>query len=83
DSAFADAWEPYPTERELNRRTGITVVRENDANCAALGEYWTGGGSPGQDFMTVYMAYGIGAGIVIAGTVYRGASGNAGEIGHV
>ncbi len=83
DTSFADIWEPYPTEEEFGRRTGFTVIRENDADCAALGEYWTSGGSPNRDFATVYMAYGIGAGIVIAGTIYRGASGNAGEIGHV
>ena len=83
EASFADVWEPYPTEEELGRRTGLPVLRENDANCAALGEYWTRGGSPNRDFATVYMAYGIGAGIVIAGTIYGGASGNAGEIGHV
>jgi predicted NBD/HSP70 family sugar kinase len=66
----------------LSARTGFVVVRENDANCAALGEYWTTGGSPSRDFITVYMARGIGCGIIIGGTIYRGSSGNAGEIGH-
>jgi predicted NBD/HSP70 family sugar kinase len=83
DTTLADLWEPYPTEKELGRRTGLRVIRENDANCAALGEYWTSGGSANRDFVTVYMAYGIGAGIVIGGTVYRGTSDNAGEIGHI
>ena len=82
DAAFADLWEPFPTEDELARLTGLSVLRENDANCAALGEYWTTGSSPARDFATIYMAHGIGCGIVIGGSIYRGTSGNAGEIGH-
>ena len=82
DAAFADLWEPYPTEEELARLTGLSVLRENDANCAALGEFWKTASSPTRDFVTVYMAYGIGCGIVIGGSIYRGVSGNAGEIGH-
>ena len=82
EAALADEYERYPTADELSARTGFTVVRENDANCAALGEYWTTGGSPARDFITLYMAQGIGCGIIIGGTIYRGSSGNAGEIGH-
>lgn len=82
DASFADVWEPYPTEEELARLTGLSVRRENDANCAALGEYWKTASSPTRDFVTVYMAHGIGCGIVIGGAIYRGVSGNAGEIGH-
>ena len=82
ETAFADIWEPYPVEVELARLTGLSVIRENDANCAALGEFWTTGSSA-RDFVTLYMAEGIGCGIVISGSIYRGASGNAGEIGHV
>jgi predicted NBD/HSP70 family sugar kinase len=82
DATFVDSWEPYPVEEELSARTGFAVIRENDANCAALGEYWTTGGSPTRDFITLYMAYGIGCGLIIAGGIYRGISGNAGEIGH-
>ena len=81
DSSFFDVWEPFDVERELARRTRLTVVRENDANCAALGEFWTSQ-EPARDFVVVYMSHGIGCGIVINGTIYRGASGNAGEIGH-
>lgn len=82
DAPWADLWEPFPTEDELTRLTGIPVTRENDANCAALGEYWTTG-SASRDFVTFYMAYGIGCGIVLSGSLFRGASGNAGEIGHI
>jgi predicted NBD/HSP70 family sugar kinase len=82
ETSFADAWEPYPAEVELAKATGLAVMRENDANCAALGEFWTTGNAS-QDFVTLYMAHGIGCGIIINGSIYRGASGNAGEIGHV
>jgi predicted NBD/HSP70 family sugar kinase len=81
DASFYDVWEPYSIEDELAQRTGLAVVRENDANCAALGEYWVGG-EPDRDFVTVYMSHGIGAGIIVNGAIYKGASGNAGEIGH-
>jgi predicted NBD/HSP70 family sugar kinase len=82
EALSVDSWEPYPIEEELSARTGFAVIRENDANCAALGEYWTTGGSPTRDFITLYMAYGIGCGLIIAGAIYRGVSGIAGEIGH-
>jgi hypothetical protein len=81
DATFVDEWEPYPVESELAARVGLPTARENDANCAALGEYWTTGSST-RDFVTIYMAHGIGAGIIIGGTTYRGSSGNVGEIGH-
>jgi predicted NBD/HSP70 family sugar kinase len=82
NAAPVDGWESFPIEEELASRTGFAVIRENDANCAALGEYWTTGGSPTRDFITLYLAYGIGCGLIIAGAIYRGISGQAGEIGH-
>ena len=81
DASFVDVWESYPVEEELAARTGLSVLHENDANCAALREFWTSQ-EPDRDFVTVYMSHGIGAGIVLNGTIYRGSSGNAGEIGH-
>jgi predicted NBD/HSP70 family sugar kinase len=81
DTSFFDVWEPIPVEAELARRTGFDVLRENDADSAALGEYWASQ-EPARDFVAVYMSNGIGCGIVINGAIYRGASGNAGEIGH-
>ncbi|MGI3784888.1 MAG: ROK family transcriptional regulator [Janthinobacterium lividum] len=82
DASFFDVWEPYSVEHELALRTGLAAVRENDANCAALGEFWVSQ-EPHRDFVAVYMSHGIGAGIVIDGAIYQGVSGNAGEIGHM
>ncbi|WP_033371974.1 ROK family transcriptional regulator [Humibacter albus] len=76
-------WEEFAIEAALNEATGLPVILENDANCAALGEFWSGRVSTSHDFATIYMATGIGCGLVVNGDVYRGASSNAGEIGHV
>jgi predicted NBD/HSP70 family sugar kinase len=76
-------WEEFAIEAALGEATNMPVILENDANCAALGEFWSGRVSTAHDFATIYMATGIGCGIVINGDVYRGASSNAGEIGHL
>jgi predicted NBD/HSP70 family sugar kinase len=76
-------WEAFAIQESLERSSGLSVVVENDANCAALGVFWSGRLPASHDFATIYMATGIGCGIVINGAIYRGASGNAGEIGHV
>lgn len=83
DAAFADRWERFDTGEALAEQLGLSVTVENDANCAALGVFWSGGEDAPRTFMTVYMSEGIGAGIVIAGSLYRGSSGNSGEIGHI
>ena len=80
-SVISDPWERFDVGPYLSHRTALPVIVENDANCAALGTFWTSG-QPPRSVLTVYMAYGIGAGIVLHGRLYRGASGNAGEIGH-
>jgi predicted NBD/HSP70 family sugar kinase len=83
DPIIAMNWDRFDTAAELELQCRIPVIVENDANCVALGTFWSGGTTATRDFMTVYMAQGIGAGIVINGAVFRGASDNAGELGHV
>lgn len=78
-----DIWDSFDIAHELESHCGIDVIVENDANCVALGAFWAGGNDSARDFMTVYMSTGIGAGIVIGGSIFRGASDNAGEIGHI
>lgn len=80
-SVISDPWEEFDVGPYLAGRTGLPVTVENDANCAALGSFWTSG-QPSRSLLTVYMAYGIGAGIILNGRLYRGTSANAGEIGH-
>ncbi|MDB1089825.1 ROK family protein [Streptomyces sp. ACA25] len=76
-------WEDFPLDQALSRATGLPVVLDNDATAAALGEHWSGGVGSASTFAALYMGSGIGAGLLINGIAYRGASGNAGEIGHI
>ncbi|MGY1453974.1 ROK family transcriptional regulator [Streptomyces sp. SS8] len=75
-------WEDFPLDRALQQATGLPVVSDNDATAAALGEHWSGGVGAAGTFAALYMGTGIGAGLLVDGMAYRGASGNAGEIGH-
>jgi predicted NBD/HSP70 family sugar kinase len=61
----------------------LPTDHDNEANLAALGELWFGAGPSLGDFVHVSGEIGIGAGIVVAGRVFRGAHGFAGELGHV
>jgi predicted NBD/HSP70 family sugar kinase len=64
-------------------RIGLPVIVENDAAAAALGEFWSRRVSREQSFGCVYLAAGIGAGFVFGGALFRGASFDAGELGHM
>lgn len=77
------SWSGYSLRAEFERATGLRVSLDNDATAAALGEYWLGATSDSRAYACVYMATGIGAGIVIDGTIYRGVSSNVGELGHM
>lgn len=61
----------------------LPVTVDNEANLAALGELWFGHGPSLGDFLHVSGEIGIGAGLVVAGDLFRGAHGFAGELGHV
>ncbi|GAA3726469.1 ROK family transcriptional regulator [Spinactinospora alkalitolerans] len=76
-------WEDFPLDQALERAIGLPVVLGNDATAAALGEYWSGVINGSSTFAAVYMCTGIGAGMLVNGIPYHGASGNAGEIGHI
>jgi len=62
---------------------GLEVVIENDANAAAMGERVSGVARQLDGYAFLYFGTGVGLGIVHGGSLYRGAAGNAGEIGHV
>jgi len=76
-------WEWLPVDEMLASLTGLPVLLGNDADCAALGVFWARRVPVGKDFALVYMADGVGVGLMIGGDVYRGSTGHAGEIGHV
>jgi predicted NBD/HSP70 family sugar kinase len=62
---------------------GVPVFVDNDANLGAMAEYWWGAGRGVDDFTYIKVATGIGSGHMIQGSIYRGATGVAGEIGHI
>lgn len=82
-SLTAQEWESYPVRDVVEDATGLPTVRENDAACAALAQYWAGRIPATQDFATLYMTSGFGLGLMTGGTLSRGASSNVGEIGHM
>ncbi len=67
----------------LLARYGVPLLVDNDANLGALAERWWGVGRGVDDFAYVKVATGVGSGHVIGGKIYRGATGVAGEIGHM
>ncbi|MFS8099036.1 ROK family protein [Lentzea alba] len=67
---------------DLSARLGLDVELDNEANLAALAHLWPRH-LTGEDFVHVSADVGIGAGVVLNGEIYRGASGFAGELGHV
>jgi glucokinase len=67
----------------ISEKTGVPVVIDNDANAAAYGELQVGAARGRRDVFYVSLGAGIGAGIVIDGKIYRGATGFAGEFGHI
>lgn len=76
-------WGTFNVEAELYQKTGLPVKAGNDANVAALGEMWQGGGKGHQDVVMVTLGTGVGGGIVIGGKIVAGAHGAGGEIGHI
>jgi predicted NBD/HSP70 family sugar kinase len=76
-------WRDLPPGEELERRLGVPVHVDNDANLGALAELHHGIARGRHDVVYLKMASGLGAGIVLGGRLHRGATGIAGEIGHV
>ena len=67
----------------LSKRYKAPLMVDNDANLGALAERWWGAGRGVDDFAYIKVATGVGSGHVIGGRIYRGATGVAGEIGHI
>ncbi|WP_102027028.1 ROK family glucokinase [Salirhabdus sp. Marseille-P4669] len=76
-------WKNFNLKDKLSQRLQIPVYVTNDANLAALGEYWVGAGRNIDHLITVTLGTGVGGGIVVNGQVVNGIDGSGGEIGHV
>ncbi len=76
-------WDNIPITEILSERFGCPAHLMNDANACALAEYRFGAGVGKQHMIYLTFGTGLGAGLVIGGKLYHGASNNAGEAGHV
>jgi glucokinase len=76
-------WKNVPIKSILENEFGTKCFLENDANAGALAEHKFGAAQGTQNMIFLTMGTGIGAGLILSGKLYRGASDLAGEIGHV
>ncbi len=76
-------WGVFNVADELSNIMGLPVKAGNDANMAALGEMWQGGGKGYKDIVMVTLGTGVGGGIILDGKMLSGVNGAGGEIGHM
>ena len=76
-------WGVFNIADELTKLTGFPVKAGNDANVAALGEFWKGGGMGCSNVVFITLGTGVGGGIVIEGNLLHGAHGSGAELGHM
>jgi glucokinase len=76
-------WKDFPLKQRLSALYPLPITVDNDVNLAAMGELWFGAGQNTQNMVMIAIGTGIGAGIIIDGALYRGASEASGEIGNM
>ena len=76
-------WGVFNIPQVMKEFFDITVKAANDANVAALGEMWQGGGKGYSNMVAVTLGTGVGGGIIIGGKILTGATGAGGESGHI
>lgn len=76
-------WGVFNLSEELGKLLNLPVLAANDANVAAYGEMWQGGGKGYDSLVAVTLGTGVGGGIIVGGRLVNGATGGAGEIGHI
>ena len=74
-------WDAVPAAKILSERTGLPAWLCNDANAGALAEWQYGAGRGCRDLVFLTFGTGLGAGLILGGRLYEGASGMAGELG--
>ena len=76
-------WGVFNLHETLGKLTGLRVKAGNDANVAALGEFYDGGGRGSRSMLMVTIGTGLGGGFIWNGHILNGAHGVAGELGHL
>lgn len=76
-------WDVFNIPKVLNGYLDLPVKAANDANVAAFGEMWQGGGKGHANMVAVTLGTGVGGGIIVNGSILTGATGAGGEIGHI
>lgn len=76
-------WGPRSIKNDLEKLCGLKVAVGNDADMAALGEMWLGGGKGAKNMLMITLGTGVGGGIIEAGQPVTGGHGGGGEIGHI
>mgnify|MGYP003286378947 FL=1 len=77
-------WGVFNVADTIRELTGIENVKVgNDANVAALGEMWQGGGKGYNNLVMVTLGTGVGGGVILGGKILTGSNGAGGEIGHI
>jgi glucokinase-like ROK family protein len=76
-------WNDVPLRSMWTRRFDLPVFVENEANTAALGEYYFGVAQDVENLIYLSAGIGLGGGIIVNGSLFRGSSGYAGEVGHM
>jgi glucokinase len=75
-------WVNYPLRDHVQNAVKLPTTLDNDANCATLGEWWTGAAKGARHVVGITIGTGIGGGLILDGKLFHGASDVAGEIGH-
>lgn len=76
-------WDVFNVSKKMEELTGFTTKVNNDANVAALGEMWQGGGKGYDSIVMVTLGTGVGGGVILNKNIRTGSRGAAGEIGHL
>ncbi|MCM1303259.1 MAG: ROK family glucokinase [Lachnospiraceae bacterium] len=76
-------WKSFNIPEALAAYIDVPIKAANDANAAAFGEMWQGGGRGYANLVAVTLGTGVGGGIIVDGNILTGATGGGGEIGHI